>query len=182
MDETGSHLRGWILAAVAALALFLAGLVLSYVLWLRIEPGTPPPCAKGREARILAVTDRMLGAADLLGPGSPEIHITPRHIFHFPFDYACFAPTGETAEALLARLGVDWPCARSWTAQVGKDDTFISMFAISNAQGPSPDVTAVRLRRADFDLAGTIRQRLQPDMELVFRKRAGSEQVLVRTP
>lgn len=180
MGGTGSNMRGWMFAVVAALALFLSGLVLSYVLWVRIAPGTPPPCSQDREEIIFAATERLHGAAALLGSASPEIRITPRHVFHFAFDYACIVPTGESAEGLRRRLGFDWPCAGTWASQVETDETFISMFAVAGAQGPSPRVTPLRLRKADFDIAVDMGERLAPDAVLVLRKRPGSEQVLLR--
>ena len=182
MGGTGSSMRAWIFAVVAALALFLGGLVLSYVLWMRIEPGTPPPCAQGEQQHVLAATGRLAGAAALLSPDGAELRITPAHIFHFPFDYACLAPPDAGAAALRTRLGFDWPCAGGWARYTSGDGTFVSLLAVSEADGPSPVVTPVRLRRADFDLAGDVRERLAPGDPLVLRKRPGSDQVLIRTP
>ena len=125
----------------------------------------------------MAAQDRLAGAAALLVPGETEIQITPRHIFHFPFDYICVIPPGVGVSALRDQLGMDWPCAATWVAKVGADDTFISMLAVSGAE-----VTALRLRRADFDLAGEVKKRLVPDSMLILSKRPGNEQVLLRTP
>lgn len=170
-------MRGWLLALLCGVALFLGGLVLSYVLWVRIETASPPPCSSGAEQRVAASAERLSSAAALLWSGAEEVRITPRHIFHFPFDHVCVTPPGLDARELVARLGTPWACAARWTREVGDDDTFLSVLAVSGNE-----VTPVRLRRADFDLGAELPERLNPETVLILRKRPGSEQVLLRTP
>ncbi|WP_461209520.1 hypothetical protein [Desulfocurvus sp. DL9XJH121] len=179
MGGTAGTMRGWLLALACALALFLFGLVLSYLLWNRMESSTLPPCSQGVALRVQAAMDSLGGAASLLSRQSRELRITPAHIFHFPLRHVLVVPHGADARTLAQALGRDWPCAATWAREVSSDEAFLSIIAVGDQ-----DIVPLRLRKEDFDLAesapsGTIPS-LAPDSVLVLRKRPGSEQVLMR--
>lgn len=177
MAATGPMLRRWLLAAGVACTLALAGLVLSYFLWTRLDSAPVMPCAQDDERRIQA-ENAMHCAAGLLGDAAQELDLTPAHLFQFPFRYMCVARHGEDAADLRARLGVDWGCAPAWEREVLANDAFLTLLAVTD----EGEVVPVRLNRTSFDVAGEIPERVAPGALLVLRKRPGSDQVLLRVP
>lgn len=175
MAGAGPMLRRWLLAASAASTLFLAGLVLSYILWNRLDTAPAMPCTQGDD-RWRQAEANLHAAASLLGYGAPELELTPAHIFQFPFEHLCIARHGEDVAALRVRLGHDWDCAPAWEREVLANDTFLSLLAVTDEGAVVP----VRLNRAGFDAAGDLPERIAPGARLVLRKRPGSDQVLLR--
>ncbi len=177
MAGTGSMLRCWLLAAGAACTLALAGLVLSYFLWARLDSAPAMPCVQGDD-RWREAEAALRHAAALLSDEAPELELTPAHIFHLPLRHLCVARHGESLAALRARLDADWDCAPAWEHEVLANDAFLSLLAVTEEGAVVP----VRLNRAGFDAAGELPERIAPTARLVLRKRPGGEQVLLRAP
>lgn len=176
MTDAGTAHRRWTLATVAAVALFLGGLVLSHFVWNRLEQAPAIPCAED-DPRWQQARDNLDHAAALLSRPTPEIEITPSHLFQFQFDTLCVVRHGEDGDELRERLGVDWDCAPKWERDVLANDTFISLIAVAGNR-----VVPVRLNRTRFDVAGDIPARISPEARLLLRKRPGSDQILLRFP
>lgn len=175
MAERGSALRGWLLALMGAAVLFLAGLVLSYILWNRIESASVVPC-EGHVAReVASARDNLNHAAALLGPQAPELTIGLAHIFQFPFEHAAFIAPYTGAPEIRDQLNTLWECSDDWARHVTDNDSYISLVAVTAA-----GVIPVRLQRTQFDLAEPTEGRFGPETALILRKRPGSDQVLIR--
>ncbi|MBU1004149.1 MAG: hypothetical protein KKE73_16680 [Proteobacteria bacterium] len=175
MAEHGAAMRGWLLALLGATVLFLAGLVLSYILWNHIESAATVPCSGSYPEQVQSTQDNLRHAASLLNPHAPELRLSLSHIFQFPFQQARFISPYADAQSLCDQVEVLWDCADEWEQNVTSNDSYISLLAVT-----ATDVIPIRLQRTEFDLAEPCTSTLSPETILILRKRPGSDQVLFR--
>ncbi|BBD07605.1 hypothetical protein [Desulfovibrio ferrophilus] len=175
MAEHDAAMRGWLLALLGAAVLFLAGLVLSYILWNRIESAATVPCAELHPARVESAQENLRHAAALMNSEAPELRVSLSHIFQFPFNHAGFIAPYTDAKGISEQLQTNWNCAQRWADHITNNDSYISLMAVAGA-----DVIPIRLQRTEFDMAEPSSANLSPDTVLILRKRPGSDQILIR--